>query len=143
MRKVFLVCSLLTLGLSGFAVAGTPEAPELLLEELRAAIFMPAPTGGAPLGGEWKASCTVSNDCGTYSPTISCSSASGNCRSGSTWIECDGKRTNCAPCSVSTRCPNGFVISCTGTSTTGCIKDNCSVFCGGDTLQVCSPCIHN
>jgi hypothetical protein len=75
--------------------------------------------------------CYVSNDCGA-APTISCSSPNGNCTSGFDWVECDGVRTNCATdvCTISTSCPSGGGVSCTGSASYGCYKmTGCWVEC--------------
>jgi hypothetical protein len=140
MKRTALFCLLICVSVTGWATAGTPEAPQASLEELRAAIFVPSVTGEALLGGDFKGSCTVSNDCGPNSPTISCTSASGNCTSGSTYVTCDGNRINCPPCAVSTRCASGERVSCTGTTTTDCkVFAGCSVMCSG-VLYGCNAC---
>lgn len=139
--RIALLC---ILAVPAFAAADGP-APSA--EELRAAIFA-APAAQLPelpLNPEpiEKATCTVSNDCGPHSPTISCSSAAGNCSSGVTSVTCDGATTNCAPCRVSTTCggtPSS--ISCTGTTTTNCfVEPHCFVKCGTNPIRRCnSPC---
>ncbi|HEX4966710.1 MAG TPA: hypothetical protein VF173_38220, partial [Thermoanaerobaculia bacterium] len=119
MKRLFFVALLLTLALPTWA-ADQPAPTQPSIETLRAAIFSPADPSAAPEGAVWKASCTVTNDCGPNSPTISCTSASGNCTSGADFVQCDGVRKNCAPCHVSTNCSNGRTFSCTGTTINDC-----------------------
>lgn len=130
MMKRTVLSTLFLLVLSVPAMAGTaPALSEADLGALRDAIF----TGkGIDFEIGANGSCTVSNDCGP-SPTISCSSSSGNCHSGFDWVECDGVRTYCAPsdtCSISTSCPGGGGVSCTGSASYGCYKmTGCWVEC--------------
>jgi hypothetical protein len=137
MKKALWFAVFLTLTAPLLVVAAEPPAPSL--EALRAAIFTPAAPvaapGEAPAGAVWKTSCTVTNDCGAFSPTISCTSASGNCRSGidasGPFVKCDGVKTHCAPCHVSTTCGNGTEVGCTGTTATDCsVEVGCFVMCG-------------
>jgi hypothetical protein len=151
MKKTMLLATLLTLIAPLLVVAAQPSATSTSLEVLRAAIFTPAapaptPTpDAAPAGALWRTSCTVTNDCGQYSPTISCTSASGDCKSGTDmsgpFVKCDGVKTHCAPCHVSTTCGNGTVIACTGTTATDCsVEPRCSITCGSTTLN-CPFCV--
>ncbi len=146
MKRLFLAVFTLALALPAGAVADQPAPTQPSIEDLRRAIFSPptlAPSDpeAAPAGATWKASCTVSNDCGPNSPTISCTSASGNCVSGATFVECDGVRKNCAPCHVSTTCGNGGSFSCTGTTTDNCeVEPHCFVICNGRFFGSCPVC---
>ena len=134
---------ILLLALSMLPAAAEPLAPSPSVAELRAEIFAPAAAAApaeAPEPG-LKASCTVSNNCGPHSPTISCSSSSGNCSSGFDFVVCDGVRKNCAPCKVSTTCSTGGGFSCTGTSTTDCeVEPHCFVMCNGRFFGACPVC---
>ena len=137
MKRLFPL--ILILALPALAAAAEPAQPSL--EELRSRIFRPAGPGQAPPGGPVKGSCTVSNDCGPHSPTISCSSPTGNCSSGFDFVVCDGVRRNCAPCRVSTTCSNGQILSCTGTNTTNCeVEPHCFVACNGTLRGPCPVC---
>jgi hypothetical protein len=147
MKRLFLVVFTLALTLPAWAAADQPAPTQPSIEALRTAIFSPsddpAPSdpAAAPAGATWKASCTVSNDCGPNSPTVSCTSASGNCLSGADFVECDGVRKNCAPCHVSTNCSNGRIFSCTGTTTNDCeVEPHCFVICNGRFFGSCPLC---
>lgn len=62
-------------------------------------------------------SCSVTRGCinGT-TPSVTCSSASGNCVLGSDYVQCDGITKQCIEqCTASLTCPNGSTVSCTGT----------------------------
>lgn len=136
MRRISVMPTLaLLLGLAAVPLAAAEEAPVPLdLDALRSQIFgQPAPREAA--------SCTVTNNCGPYSPSVSCTSASGNCTSGYDWVECDGVRTNCQPCHVSTRCSTGQTFSCTGTTIDNCeVEPKCFVFCNGLFYGSCPIC---
>ena len=150
MKKVMLLALALALAVPALGAAAQPS-----LEDLRTAIFTPASDGAvappaaplqpvepgqAPAGAQWK-SCTVSNDCGPNSPTISCTSATCNATVGATSVTCDGVTTNCAPCHVQTRCANGVLLSCTGTTTTDCdVEPSCFVICSGRISKCTSAC---
>jgi len=146
MKTLFLVVFTLVLALPAWAAADSPAPAQPSIEDLRMAIFSPpsvspADPGAAPAGATWKASCTVSNTCGPNSPTVSCTSASGNCVSGADYVECDGVRKNCAPCHVSTNCSNGRTFSCTGTNINDCeVEPHCFVICNGQFFGSCPIC---
>jgi len=141
MKRLFLAVFTLTLALPAWALADQPAPAQPSIEDLRTAIFSPADPGAAPAGATWKASCTVSNDCGPYSATVSCTSASGNCTSGVDYVECDGVRKTCAPCHVSTTCGNGRTFSCTGTTIDNCeLEPRCFVICNGHFFGTCPVC---
>ncbi len=148
MKKAMLLA--LVLAVPALGAAAQPS-----LEDLRSAIFAPASDGTvvppsaaplqpvepgqAPAGAQWK-SCTVTNDCGPNSPTISCTSATCNATVGANSVTCDGVTTNCAPCHVTTHCASGF-ISCTGTTTTDCeVEPSCFIICSGRISRCNNPC---
>jgi hypothetical protein len=143
MKRLFLAVFTLTLALPAWAAADQPAPAQPSIEDLRLAIFSPAnpapsDPGVAPAGATWR-TCTVTNDCGPYSPSVTCSG--GTCSSGADYVECDGVRKNCAPCHVSTRCSNGSTFSCTGTSTTDCeVEPQCFVICNGHFFGTCPIC---
>lgn len=128
-RTALFACLMLALSTVAFAA---PVPSEIELASMRNEIFGPAPTDAAQGGNAPKSACTVSNDCGA-APTVSCSSAAGDCHSGTNYVECDGVRTYCqaeTTCTISTSCPNGGGVSCTGTASYGCYKlNNCWVEC--------------
>ena|SRR5436853_7304904 len=142
--KSLLLVVLIVLALPAWAVTDQPaptQPSQPSIETLRAAIFSPSDPMAAPAGATWKSTCTVTNDCGPNSASVSCSSAAGNCLSGADFVECDGVRKNCAPCHVSTRCSNGRIFSCTGTSTTDCeVEPSCFVICSGHFFGSCPVC---
>ena len=141
MKRLFFVIFTLILALPAWGVAEQPAPAQPSIENLRAAIFSPADPSAAPAGATWKSACTVSNDCGPYSPTVSCSSASGNCVSGADYVQCDGVRTNCAPCQVSTTCSDGRIFSCSGTTIDDCdVEPQCYVICNGKEFGICRFC---
>jgi hypothetical protein len=141
MKRLFLIASMLALVLPALSTAEAPAAVQPSLEALQTAIFEPADPTTAPAGGEYKTTCTVSNDCGPYSATISCMSSAGNCSSGYDYVICDGVRKNCAPCHVFTSCGNGTSFSCTGTTIDNCeLEPHCFVICNGVFHGTCPLC---
>ncbi|HEV8578814.1 MAG TPA: hypothetical protein VGX68_06980 [Thermoanaerobaculia bacterium] len=141
MKRLFPFILLLLLALPTLAAALEPAPDQPSAEELRARIFAPKEPAEPPERTPFKGTCTVSNDCGPFSATISCSSSSGNCSSGFDFVVCNGVRKNCAPCKVSTNCSNGQIFSCTGTNTTDCeLEPHCFVVCSGVFHGSCSVC---